>query len=112
MYIGRNTTYILQAACSVKFILQSSIASAALGQSILSHSRYDLREFSRGCPLATGAAGAAGAAGTFHSSVLIPCPLFVLCLVPCVVLALVLGYLVASSLSARRVAQFLRIVLI
>lgn len=109
MYIGRNTTYILQAACSVKFILQSSIASAALGQSILSHSRYDLREFSRGCPLAT---GAAGAAGTFHSSVLIPWPLFVLCLVPCVVLALVLGYLVASSLSARRVAQFLRIVLI
>lgn len=105
MYLRRNTTYILQAACSVKFILQSSIASAALGQSILSHSRYELREFSRGCPLATGAAA-------FHSSVLIPCPLSVLCLVPCVVLALVLGYLVASGLSARRVAQFLRIVLI
>lgn len=106
MYLRINTIYILQAACSVKFILQSSIASAALGQSILSHSRYDLREFSRGCPLATGAAA-------FHSSVLIPCPLSVLCLVlPCVVLALVLGYLVASGLSARRVAQFLRIVLI
>lgn len=62
------TTFFFS-ACSVKFILQSSIASTALGPSILSHSRYDLREFSRGCPLATGAA-----AGTFHSSVLIRSP--------------------------------------
>lgn len=45
MYLRRYTIYILQAAFSIKFILQSSMGSAALGQSILSHSRYDLREF-------------------------------------------------------------------